>query len=257
MENQTNDKIKRTGLIVLIIALVLILGAIPVFAWFYLQREIAAYAPISSPESLYIGAGHYDLETGHFEDIRYMYFDAMEMEAYPDPNDGYYWDRVFCVYGKMVPGYRLQLAYTTNNQFTYEIFNATEWDVDNIESWASDKKDAYDAVKATAVDYTTHDEHPENYAYTVNGAKLAGNYLNIAAVSELLANASLHTSTYGAYSSVQKYAEPLYWQTTAKQNGNSRGDFVNYYILRVRSAEEVDYDRETDIICISAKSFSA
>lgn len=228
---------KKATFIFSLIAIMATAVAVPVFAWFYRQRELAAYAPISSPESLYIGAGH--TEGDFFEDIRYLYFDAIDAEK-DDVGDGYHWDRVFCVYGKMVSGYRLQLGFTTNNQFTYEIYNATESLVSS----------------AGAVAHTTHATTPVTYYYSVNGAAIAGRYLNKAAGDEILANDDEHEATYDEYDNVHKYAEPIYWQTTGLQVGNARGDFVNYYILRVRLSEDIALNRETDVICISAKTFS-
>ena len=75
---------------------------------------------------------------------------------------------------------------------------------------------------------------------------------------ETLATDDYHTDTYGSYSrsNVSKYAEPIYWQTTNVEAGNLRGDFVNYYILRVHTDAKAANDRETDVICLAAKSFS-
>lgn len=221
-----------TGLLLLLSAIV------PVYAWFASQHDLAAYAPVSSPEALYIGAGHTELENDLFEDIRYMYFNGMDVT-----DETHYVDRVFCVYGKSISGYRLQLAYTTNNQFTYEIYHATESQVQS----------------ASAVAYSTHGATPTTYYYSINGSAIAGTYLNKTTVEgEDLASQTYHTDTYGSYSNVNKYAEPIYWQTTGVEAGSphGRGNFVNYYILRVRTDAKSLNDRETDVICISAKTFS-
>lgn len=213
--------------------------ALPVYAWLAGEKQLAAYAPVSSPEALYIGAGHTDLSDNRFEDIRYMYFNGMDATD----AEHHYVDRVFCVYGKSVSGYRLQLAYTTNNQFSYQIYHATESSVES----------------AGAVVYTTHDATPATYYYSINGAALAGSYLNKTTVDgEDLATDAYHSATYGAYSrsNVSDYAEPIYWQTTAVEVGNARGNFVNYYILRVDMGDKTQNDRETDVICLAAKSFS-
>ena len=79
----------------------MIMIAVPSFAWFYVQRNLAAYAPIFSPEANYIGAGHLEPTTDHFEDIRYMYFDTKEAEV-GGGGEYSYWDKVFCIYGKRV-----------------------------------------------------------------------------------------------------------------------------------------------------------
>ena len=66
-----------------------------------------------------------------------------------------------------------------------------------------------------------------------------------------------HELTYGDYDEVDKYGEPLYWQTTNIEPGYANGDFITYYILRVNVNDKEINDRETDVICFAAKSFSS
>ena len=139
-------------LVVTVIAIVL-----PVFAWFSIGANIVAYAPVSAYESLYIGAGHIDITNAEppvftpnrkIEDVRYLYLEGVDLTD----EDKDYYDYVFCVYGTSISAFYIQLGYTTNNQFTYEIYNATEASVDS----------------AGAVEYNTHDEnYPETYYYTI------------------------------------------------------------------------------------------
>ena len=225
--------LKFFGSIAVLILLILCLVGLPVFAWLYVRKDLAFYAPVSSPEALYIGAGH--VEDERFEDIRYLYFDGI------DASNEDHWDRVFCVYGKSVSGYRLQLAYTTNNQFSYEIYHATESSV------SSDG----------AIAYTTHTDTPATYYYSIDGDAIAGTYLNKTEIGgEVLASDAKHADTYGAYDDVHKHAEPIYWQTRDVETGSARSSFVNYYIMRVHTGGKTENDRETDVICIAAKSFS-
>lgn len=227
----------------LAIILVMFILTASVLAWFALRNGVLSYAPVANPELLFIGAGHRNFDSveheftdDHFEDIRYLYFYGIDVES----GESYY-DYVFCVYGTMVSGYKLQLAYTTNNQFSYEIFPATE-SLSN---------------SSGAVPYTTHSDTPQTYYYKATGSALAGSFLNAQTVGgEKLADNTKHTATYGAYNNVNKYAEPLYWQTTNAENGYLTGDFINYYILRVNVGSKAVNDRETDVICIAAKSFS-
>ena len=207
------------------------------YAWYKGGIGTASYAPVSSPEALYIGAGHRDAVNDTFEDIRYMYFNGMDAEGAD------YVDRVFCIFGKAVSGYKLQLAYTTNNPFSYSIFHATESSVSS----------------AGAVAYVTHQSTPQTYYYSVNGAAISGTFLNKTVEDgKDIATSAKHTETYGSYSSsyVHKNAEPIYWQTSAVEEGDERGDFVNYYILRVYKNGKTTNDRETDVLCIAAKAFS-
>ncbi len=254
MKGKTSAKTYIRQIIATMAATILFMIAVPVFAWFSTTHDLAAYAPVSTPESLYIGAGH--CERNQFEDIRYMYFDAMDVKE--DVN-GSHWDRVFCVYGKRVSGYRLQLAFTTNKQFTYEIYNADEYTQEEMENLTESERETLEPVA-----YTTHAATPATYYYSIKidpsteikEGPLSGTYLNKAAGDEILADMTMHGDTYGSYNDVHKYAEPVYWQTTGVQAGNVNDDFVNYYILRIRYKEnEMPIDRETDVICIAAKSF--
>lgn len=225
------------------LAVVFCLLVASVFAWLASTRNTLSYAPVASPEPLFIGAGHRDFDAehhkflnDHFEDIRYLYFNGIDVEEGRD-----YYDYVFCVYGNMVPGYKIQLSYTTNNQFTYQIFRANESTTESEGSIA----------------YTTHTDTPRTYYYTPYGDALAGNFVNAQTVNgETIADNTRHTQTYGAYNNVDKYGEPLYWQTSGIEPGYSRGDFINYYILRVNINDKAINDRETDVICFAAKSFS-
>ena len=238
MKNERLKKIRPFLSLALSGCILLVAIAIPVYAWFSSQYELATYIPLSSPEALYIGAGHTDIDNDQFEDIRYMYFNGMDVT-----NESHYTDRVFSVYGKSISGFRLQLAYTTNNQFYYDIFPASESTV----------------YSATAVPYTVHDGSNTTYYYSVAGERLAGSYLNRTEVDgTVLASDAYHTDTYGSYSrsNVNDYAEPIYWQTTNVETANIRGSFVKYYILRVHTEAKTMNDRETDVLCIAAKSFS-
>lgn len=318
MKKQTTT-IKYLCLMISAGALAFVMSVTASLAWFSLWRDIAAYAPISSPESLFIGAGHCDIDIDEIEYVNYLYFDAMEgvLETHGTPkdesDDTYYWDRVFCIYGKMVHYYKIQLAFTTNNQFTYEIFNATEYTseqygyitaaVTEINKTATpkisfestphtinygDRATYYYSLNsvnknvlteglalrdATAEDAAADGRDlpykvPTNDLKTAVSGKVtstvkAGTYLNKAEVSEILADSSRHDVTYGSYDKesktyinpydhVNKYAEPIYWQTTSAEEGDAKGSFVNYYILRVHSSDTNLNNRETDIICISA-----
>ena len=236
---------KKIALTVSMVLLVIVQVIVPVFAWFAITRLLGAYAPISKPQALYIGAGHREFDPvkhefldDHFEDIRYLYFNGIDVNEDVD-----HYDYVFCIFGKAVPHYKLQLAYTTNNQFTYEIFPATESNV----------------YSENAVAYTTHTATPGTYYYSPSAVTpLAGAFLNDQTVGgELLADNTLHADTYGTYNNLDKYAEPLYWQTTGVENGHPRGDFINYYVLRVNLNGKSLNDRETDVICIAAHSATA
>ncbi|MBQ9468204.1 MAG: hypothetical protein IJU52_04270 [Clostridia bacterium] len=257
---QKRRAIVRLFLAALGLLLAATLLSLQVTAWFSLRRTLAAYAPIDNPESIYIGAGHRNINASgftdnHFEDIRYLYFEGIDVDKGKD-----YYDYVFCVFGTGVEFFKLQLSFTTNNQFTYDVFLADEWD---------GTEPGYDG-SAEQVDYKMSIKYEGDadyriYHYTINGSALAGSYLNDKSVTPLLAHsteaannnpANLHDDTYGSYERVQKYAEPIYWQTTNSISGNAAGDFIRYFILRVNLNGKATNDRETDVICIAAKSSS-
>ena len=225
-------------------AAILLALALPVFSWFITNKQLLAYAPITSPEALYIGAGHRNAETGTFEDIRYLYFNGINAHETSS-------DYVFCVYGTAISGFYLHLAFTTNNQFEYEIYVASE---------------SLTPTANTLVDYQAHDENQTHYYYEINtavngGNPVAGSFLNLDEDEYTdnglyLADDSRHASAYGLYANVNRFAEALYWQTDSYLTGHSTGDFVVYFILRVKTNGKATNDRETDVLCISAKSYT-
>lgn len=213
--------------------------ALPVLSWFITKKQLLAYSPVTSPEALYIGAGHRDIENGTFEDVRYLYFNGI------NANDEYS-DYVFCVFGTAISGFNIQLAFTTNNQFEYEIYRAEE----------------STTPSEGAVRYVTHDGSNSVYYYSIDteqngGNPLDGNFLNATEVDGLvLADSSRHAAAYGDYTYVNRFAEAIYWQTEDPIAGHSTADFVVYFILRVKTNGKASNDRETDILCISAKSIT-
>ena len=230
-------KQKIAFLLRMLVVTVLMLGALgaTTYAWWRARVGAASYAPVFSPEALYIGAGHRDIDNDTFEDIRYLYFNGLDAEGEDHV------DKVFCVYGKGIGAYKIQIAYTTNNPFTYKIYHAVESETETPGS----------------VEYILHQAVEKAYYYTANGEEIAGTYLNKTVINgETLATSTYHSDTYGSYSSVQKNAEPIYWQTTNEEDGNVRGDFVNYYILRIYKNGKATNDRETDVLCIAAKAIT-
>ena len=98
MNAKTKTVIRIVGISLSIIMSVFILVTIPVYSWFA-KRNLNVYAPITTSTSLYIGAGN-------GEDIRYLYFDGIDVE-----NKTTYKDYVFSVSGEFVKHYKLQLAF--------------------------------------------------------------------------------------------------------------------------------------------------
>ena len=231
----------------LVFAFVLLLVSLRAFAWFYNDRRIAAVAEISDPTAIFINAGNR-------EDIRYLDLGGIDVET-----SDLYKDFVFCVRGNNVTGYKLQLAYTTNNQFDYELYPAT----------LTADSSSVPANPESLVIYDTHvGGSARQYYYAPAGASpLRGVFLNYdSTASEKLAknNDVYHSRTYtpsdaaSPYLNRHKYAIPLYWQTSGAQTPvlDAHSDFCDYFILRVKWDGEARNDKETDIVYIAAKNVS-
>ena len=245
----------------LLTALLMILyAAVPLYAWFYRQRTAAAVAEISDPTAIYINAANK-------EDIRYMDLSGIDVENDGTPTQdgtGKYKDFVFCIRGIDVSAYKLQLAYTTNNQFEYELYHATL---------------AQGDAPADAVGLALYTTHPvglagveQQYYAPAGSTKIVGDFLNRnTGASEILAydDDTYHDMTYAmlpandvatVYGYINKYAEPIYWQSrdsitpTGFEAGGST--FCDYYLLRVIWTNDAVNNKETDIIYISARNNS-
>ncbi len=218
---------------------------VTVFAWFYSGRIMTSVVEITNPTAIFINAGNE-------EDIRYLDLGRIDAESGAE-----YKDFVFCVRGTYVAGYRLQLAYTTNNQFEYEIYPAS----------VTTNSAAVPANAESCVEYDTHGASSvTQYYYALAGATpLAGSFLNEAAGGEeqLAKNNDVyHDLTYtpdgesSPYPYRHKYAIPLYWQARDPVHPAEGLEFCDYYILRVKWEAGKINDKETDIIYISAKNFT-
>ena len=256
MSNETTKKVNNRrkvpkSIVAALTAFTLLAVSMAVYAWFYNGRRIATVAEISNPTAIFINAGNQ-------EDIRYLDLGGIDVENGLDPDTGTgHKDFVFCVRGNNVNAYRLQLAYTTNNQFEFEIYAASE----------SAALPAGSSV--SIVRYDTHSgSDPVLYYYAPAGATpIAGVIRNLddSAADEILAknNDYYHNKTYtpdggnAPYTNRQKNAIPLYWQATDAAMptlDQTTFDFCDYYILRVKWTSATKNDKETDIVYLSAKN---
>ncbi len=216
------------------------LCALPVASWLFVSRIAGAVTPISDPTALFINAANQ-------EDLRYLQLSGI------DVSEGTYKDFVFCVRGNNVNRYLLQLAYTTNNQFTFEIYRATL-------STGSVPQSALGVVE-----YTPHDGSSDQLYYIPDASsRIDGHFLNNRTGSDKLAkdDDDFHDATYGGYSSVDRFAEPLYWHSDSSilvpdEDKDAMENFFHYFIIRVIWSEGKTNDKETDIIFISAKNTSS
>ena len=209
---------KRAIAAVAVAALALVV--LPVFAWLYMQRSIETITKVNMPYALLIGAGD-------AKPIQQLELSNIDVSASKSK------DVVFCVYSeKSSKSYDLQLAHTTNIGFTYEIYTATR----------ADTNASTDVVECLGKQYA-------------KGVKLSGSYLNIYENNRYATNA-YHGETYGEYEKVQKSAEPLYWKTSIQVTLPDREDYtgyyVNYYILHITWGDDVQNNKETDMIYLMA-----
>ena len=133
---KTLHRIEVCLAIVLTIALVV---SVPVFAWFNSQRRMAKLAKIKAPDDLYINAAHKE-DKIHLDmrdvNVSKKYKDGQVDKPITSQNF------VFSVSGNYVSRYTLQLVHTTNNPYTYtiyegEVYKATKDAQGNIVSAAN------------------------------------------------------------------------------------------------------------------------
>ena len=245
MDSKKNNKMKKwyiSSVIALILAATALIGV--TFAWFFYRRELDTLTWIKTPIRLDIGSGN-----NH--DIAYLDLGSIDADT-----PGRTIERVFCVYGEPVDIYSLQLAYTTNIAFYYDIYRAD-----------------YDPDSGNVV-FTYTDEngdHTERFRYNESEQVIAAKPLDKMDADERAAHQS-HTLSYGddkglnpvGSEKVQSNAEPLYW--LAGENGlkvmkpqniqnhevTNTAYFCDYYVIKIHWDEEtVINDKETDMVYLT------
>ena len=236
--NSKNKKQKRrlmiSGVALVMSGLLLVVS----YAWFYTQREMSTAAWIKAPIVL-------DIRAGNNQDIKYLDMGNIEVGE----TDGYK-DYVFCVYGKPVDNYSLQLAYTTNIAFHYDVYRVDLSENGDIVFQSPDGSATFKRVNDTPV---------------IKGLSMN----EIKAQNLSPSQYQSHDLSYGDEkkenivdrNKVQRNNEPLYF--LAEENGvkvmkprnilNNNKDFLDYYVIRVSwKAGEVHEDKETDIVYLTA-----
>lgn len=221
-------------------------------AWFYNQRQMSTVTWIKTPIVLNIGSGN-----NH--DIACLDMGDIDVES----SANNYKDYVICVYGQPVDNYSLQLAYTTNIAFHYDVYRAVQADPS-----ASDVVISYYDNNGT--------EEAEYFTRLSSYTNPVINGLSMKEIIESNVPASQYQSHYLSYGDengnnvvstgkVQGFAEPLYFLAqepdgtkimkpygiTTASDGNSY--FLDYYIIRVSwNAGEISNNKETDIVYLTA-----
>ena len=229
-----NRKLILSGAALVISALLLVVS----YGWFYVQREMTTTAWIKAPIVL-------DIRAGNDKDIKYLDMGNIEVGEGKDGSKDY----VFCVYGKPVDNYSLQLAYTTNIAFHYDVYRANL-----VEDGSGTVVFESPKNKATF----EKDEAPVISGLSMNEIKEK---------NEFPTKYQSHDLSYGDEkkvnivdkSKVQVNNEPLYF--LAEENGvkvmqprniiDSKY-FIDYYVISVSwKAGEVHEDKETDIVYLT------
>lgn len=218
------EKKKKLQLVIAVSLSVVLLVALPVYAWFTHKRSIALTTKINAPTQLYITAGNKESVAN------------LEM-ADIDVENGSYKDFVFGIGGTDVQNYQIQLAHTTNIPFEYEIYRA---------------KSVQEADKDDDTVVYVSNEVNKTFYYNIDGDKISGNYLNQNG-SEILANSTLHEKSYDSYSNVQKDAEALYWQSSDLSVTDTEDPFCDYFIIRVKWNDKVQNNKETDMVYLTVQ----
>ena len=292
-------KSKKIQFIFALITTMMFLVALPVAAWFSYQRGIVKLQKIQSPNSLVLSAAHRE-DSINFE-INGINAEenVLDGEGNPFYDNGRtrkitHKDYVFSVSGAAVDQFMIQLAYTTNNPFTYEIYAAKELTVKPTVSANEEVNYVTYVVKGNSaagipvlVDDENHDYHQsvgkDTMLYymidesaadsnVVNGThtgQYSGNYLNrvLDNAGNENANNLYHEDTYekykknAVYTNVHSDAEPVYWQATGIQAfpgeiNSNKDPFSRHFILRVKwNAGVLDNTtKETDILYITVKA---
>ena len=256
MENQTdnmdNKKAKKlyiASVIALILALVLLIGV--TLSWFFHKRELDSLTWIKTPIRL-------DIRSGNDHDIAYLDLGSIDADT-----PGRTIERVFCVYGEPVDIYSLQLSYTTNIPFYYDIYRADyNPDNGNVAFTYTDEKGDHTEKFSYAKDSTGKNLDPVIQAKPLNKME----------ASEITAHQD-HTLSYGDEkglnpvdtSKVQSNAEPLYWLAhenglnvmnpkNVKTNETTKSSyFCDYYVIKIHWDEgTVINDKETDMVYLTA-----
>ena len=249
---RTRDKIMSVAALIMTIAFVV---SVPSIAWFAQQKSIATMAKIDSPAKL-------SLRSGAGEDIVRFKMSGIDTESgHTDTASGKsYKDFVFCVEGEDITRYSIQLAHTTNINFSYQIYKAKTSPTGGVEYVDENRNSVFyqPAESALAGTYINRDTE----TYTVNGDE----------VTRDIGTRNYEEPSYfnddennGANADArQKYAEPLYWQTQDPITANDENydedsaarSFRNFYVLRVLWGPDVQNDKETDLIYITAQVVS-
>ena len=216
--NKTKLYIIRYSIVLLIFAFGLSIS----YAWVHNQRQIETTTVVDKPTALSINGGNND---------PIAYIDVGKIDVTQDAGEHHV---IFSVDGNMsVDKYDLQLSYTTNIPFKYEIYQANLIASDSI-----NKKVCYTSVL-------------DNKEYCYGFATLIGN--SDSGFTQALNNVS--NIAYETYANVHNMTNPRYIYMDNISSNGELNYFPHYYILTIswNENQNIDYKKETDIIYLIAE----
>ena len=244
-----NEKKKKKSIRMLFLAvlgLIAVSAASVAYAWFFYKRQIETFTWIKTPIRLEIGSGN---------NHSIVYLDMGSIDA---DNETCSADYVFCVYGEPVDLYSLQLAYTTNIAFSYDIYRAEY------------KSNGGGNVAFTYNDGTGEKTESFQYDDAKSQAVISAKPLNELNDEQRKKHQS-HNLSYGDEEGkapadnvyVQSNAEPLYWLANEnnlnvlkpkniKTNSSGNQYFLDYFVIHVSWKKgTVINNKETDMVYLT------
>lgn len=271
-------------------------------AWFSNQRQIVKLQRVESPNVLYLTAAH--RQDSQYLEVTGIDTDEGKVDSYGNPimdtsvtppvqQKIDHMDYALCVTGDSISQFMIQIAYTTNNPFTYELYAADEKTLSEMSFPAAGSEPDYVAVEVKGnsvvgdiienelkdAEYHTdvtapvsENVEPTILYYKINstasnttGGKYAIGYLNSSDNGKTANNAYLDES-YGSYRMIDDHAKPVYAQITGldaftsnsgSNNANNKKPFSRHFILRVKWDDTLNNkSKETDIVYITVKATS-
>lgn len=257
-----------------------VIVALPTYSWYSYQKELAITTKINSPSMLEIKSGGKPGEEQSIINFEMSDIDVEDQAHNTYVEDGktyHYKDFVFCVKGKSISAYDLQLAHTTNIPFRYQIFRVVQDDNGSIVYVSKDKTviQNYKMARVKITGGKVQVDENKHVIYEEYDTPLDGRYVNavVTASGRVIANnqgaggtvPDLTERSYDMGDNYQVYANPVYWLKRGipvYTEEKTDDGFTHSYVLRVswimRSEDDdredleiVQNNKETDIIYIT------